>query len=106
MKTDEANSPHPSGELLKKLAALKAHVAEIPLSPSESIRLALDVEAKLSAFHMDQMHIFSDESTNSLFKSMMNNDNGHIEALKTAMAKLLQPPDGGCAELPGSAENT
>jgi rubrerythrin len=88
-KTDATNSPHPSDELLKKLAALRTRVAEIPLSPSESIRLAIDLEEKLSEFHMDQMHIFIDESTNTLFKSMMDNDNDHIEELKKAFANLL-----------------
>ena len=89
MKTDATNSPHPSDELVKKLAALKARVAEMTLSPNESIRLAIDLEEKLSAFHMSQMRIFSDESTNTLFKSMTKNDSDHVEALKKAFAKLL-----------------
>ena len=86
VKTDATNSSHSSGEIVKKLAALKARVSETPLSPSESIRLAIDLEERLSAFHMDQMHIFSDESTNRLFKTMMNNDNEHVEVLKKAFA--------------------
>jgi rubrerythrin len=47
------------------------------------------MEEKLAAFHMSQMHIFSDESTNKLFTSMMNNDNDHLEALKKAFDNLL-----------------
>lgn len=89
VKTDATNSSHSSGELVKKLATLKARVTEIPLSPSESIRLAIDLEERLSTFHMDQMHIFSDESTNRLFKAMMKSDNEHVVALKKAFAKLL-----------------
>jgi rubrerythrin len=86
VKTDAANTHQPSNELVKRLRALKERVAEIPLSPGESIRLAIDLEEKLSAFHMCQMHIFTDESTNRLFKSMMNNDEEHVEALKKAFA--------------------
>jgi rubrerythrin len=89
MKTDTTDSAQPSNELVKKLVALKVRVAEIPLSPSESLRLAIDMEEKLAAFHMSQMHIFSDESTNNLFKSMMNNDNDHLKALKKAFDLLL-----------------
>jgi rubrerythrin len=89
MKTDTADSAQPSIELVKKLVELKARVAEIPLSPSESLRLAINLEEKLAAFHMSQMHIFSDESTNKLFKSMMNNDNDHLESLKKAFDNLL-----------------
>jgi rubrerythrin len=93
MKTDAATA-QPSDELVKKLAALKARLEVTPLSPGEAIRMAIDLEEKLSAFHMDQMHIFSDKFTNSLFTSMMNNDNGHIEALKKAYESCCNPqPD-------------
>lgn len=89
MKTDTTVSSQPSDELVKKLALLKARVEETPLSPTESFRLAIDLEQKLSEFHMDQMNIFPDESTNLLFKSMMNNDRDHLEALKKVFAKLV-----------------
>jgi rubrerythrin len=89
MKTDTAHAPVPSDELVKKLIGLKTSVARIPLSPSESLRLAIHLEEKLSAFHMSQMQIFSDESTNTLFRSMMKNDNDHIETLKKAFDRLL-----------------
>lgn len=88
VKTDATKLSQPSIELVKKLTALKGQLAETPLSPYESLRLAIDLEEKLSAFHMDQMNIFPDESTNRLFKSMMDNDEEHIEALKTAFARL------------------
>jgi len=92
MKTDAAESDQPSNELVGKLTALKARVAARKLSPAESLRLAIELEEKLSAFHMDQLHIFSDAATNTLFTSMMNNDNNHVEALKQAYAQLAQPP--------------
>jgi rubrerythrin len=87
-RTDPTNVPHPSDDLVRKLQAFRLHIAEEPLSPGESIRLAIELEEKLSAFHMNQMHIFSDESTNRLFNSMMNYDNQHVEALKSAFANL------------------
>jgi rubrerythrin len=89
MKTDLTNVPHPSDELLKKLSDIKLRVAEIPLSTSESISLAINLEEKLFALHLNQIHIFSDESTNTLFISMMKNDKDHIEALQRAFANLL-----------------
>jgi hypothetical protein len=33
--------------------------------------------------------MLSDESTNRFFKSTMNNDNDHVDALKKAFEKLL-----------------
>jgi rubrerythrin len=89
LKTIEVSQPHPSQELVRKLSSLKARVAEINLSPTESIRLAIGIEEQLSAFHLDQMRIFSDESVNQLFRSMMNNDRGHIEDLKKAFEIVL-----------------
>jgi rubrerythrin len=87
-RTDTADTPQPSDDLVKKLRAFKERITEVPLSPRESIRLAIELEEKLSAFHMDQMHIFTEESTNRLFNSMMNNDNEHVEAMKKAFANL------------------
>jgi len=87
-RTDAADLPHPSDELVQKLATLRDRLAATPLSPAESLRLAIDLEEKLSAFHMDQMHLFFDEPTNRLFKSMMNNDDDHVGTLKKACANL------------------
>jgi len=88
MGTETGNSPNPSDELVKRLVALKMRVAESPLSPGDSLRLAIDLEEKLAEFHMGQMQIFSDESANTLFRSMMNNDKDHLTALKKAFAEL------------------
>jgi hypothetical protein len=88
MKTDTGNSPDPSDELVKRLAALKVRVADTPLSPGDSLRLAIDLEERLTEFHMGQMKIFSDESVNTLFTSMMNSDKEHLNSLKKAFATL------------------
>jgi rubrerythrin len=84
LRTIHISQPHPSRDFVKTLSDLKVRVAETSLSPSESIRLALGIEERLAAFHLDQMRVFSEEPLNQLFRSMMDNDKGHIEDLKRA----------------------
>lgn len=88
MKTSAAVPDQPSDELVRELEKIRAAVAGTPLSPVESFRLAIGLEERLSAFHMDRMHIFPDESLHMLFKSMMHNDRDHVAALEKAFANL------------------
>ena len=89
MATSTARAPQPSDELLQHLETVRARVADTMLAPGEAIRLAIGLEEQLSSFHMDKMHLFSDESTNSLFKAMMKHDNEHVDALKKAFDSLV-----------------
>jgi rubrerythrin len=71
--------------IINELVHLKERIVAKPLSPVESIRLAIDIEEKLAEYHLDNIPLFSDESLNSLFKSMMNNDQWHVENLRNAL---------------------
>jgi rubrerythrin len=88
VKTESEGSHHPSDELVRNLTVLKSRLTETSLSPRESFRLAIDMEEKLAAFHMNQICIFPDDATNRLFSSMMNNDYEHIDMLKKMYALL------------------
>jgi transcription elongation factor GreA-like protein len=89
MATSAARAPHPSDELLQHVEAVRARVADTMIAPGEAIRLAIGLEEQLSCFHMDQMQLFNDESTNSLFKAMMKHDNEHVGTLKKAFGSLV-----------------
>ena len=57
-------------------------------SQADTLRLAIQLEEKLAAFHLEFIAHFSDEECGKMFKSMMNSDKYHIKRLTAAYQKL------------------
>lgn len=70
--------------IINALNTLINKVNSEPPSHKESFRLAIAVEEKLAEVHLNCSCVFTDESMNRLFKSMMMCDNGHLDKLKQA----------------------
>lgn len=80
--------------IISSLIKLKAQIISVPMSQLDSLKLAINIEEKLLEFHLGCIPLFSDESLNKLFKSMMNYDNGHIDDLKKALTDLCADDHG------------
>jgi len=74
--------------IIDELTKIILRVKDKHLTPVESVRLAINIEKKLSEFHLDNIPLFSDKSLNELFKSMMKSDRGHVEELQIVLADL------------------
>jgi rubrerythrin len=90
--TSKVDLPEISEKELERIIGELNHVLERiaskPLSPRESITLAINIEEKLSKFHLSNIRLFSEESMNRLFESMMKNDKGHVDDLKEVLQTL------------------
>lgn len=64
-----------------------------PPSVVEALRLALDLEARLNAFHLDEVAVFVDPSMKTLFRAMQSSDRLHVESIREALRK--RAPDEG-----------
>jgi rubrerythrin len=76
------------------LAHMKQLVADtrrkIPSVP-EALQTAIELEKKLSAFHLAQAATFPSGAQRSLFEAMMRADDGHLARLEEAYAPYAKP---------------
>lgn len=64
-----------------------------PPSILEALRLALQVETRLGAFHLDEVAVFAEPSMKSLFRAMQSADRMHVQSIRSAL--LARDPDAG-----------
>lgn len=73
-----------------KIAKLRSMVREAstrPPSVVDALRQAIALEVELGAFHADSAVVFADASTHKLMRALQAADQGHIGALKEALAR-------------------
>jgi len=54
----------------------------------EALKIAINMEEKYAALHMQHISIFKDASLKNLFKAMMAADQEHVKTLKKALKEL------------------
>lgn len=77
---------------LESLTNLIARVRQSPPEWREALKLAIAMEEKLARFHSDTAITFDDDSLNQLFKSMMANDEQHVQALREYLDQWQYQP--------------
>jgi len=71
---------------------LVADVRKKTPSIPEALRMAIDLEKKLAAFHVSQAAVFGSGAQKALFEAMMRANDGHVTALEVAL--LAHTPPG------------
>jgi len=74
--------------ILNKLISLYEEVRRNRPGIADALRLAIEVEEKLSEYHLSTMALFQEESHRKLFEAMMKNDHDHVDALKKAYQEV------------------
>lgn len=69
---------------LKFARSVLERVKNSPPDLHSALLIAIDLEEKLSGFHMDCLAGFTNESFRKMFKAMMEADEGHVQALRDA----------------------
>lgn len=65
------------------------------------LRFAIELEEKLSAFHMENAVIFENDQAESLFHAMMASDRDHVAALQRFLERIdSKAPAGGMTGRP------
>ncbi len=86
--------------LLKTVQDLDAKIRQAPPSAVTALQVALELERRLTDYHMDSIGVFQSPQLQEMFKAMMAADKNHQGALGEALAKLS--PESG--PRPGSKE--
>lgn len=68
--------------LLRKLLGAVVEIETSRPDIAAALEFAIDMEIKLSKFHMDGAIIFTDDSHRSMFWAMMAADDAHVQTLK------------------------
>ena len=76
------------GNALKFIQSVLEGVRRSPPNLHDAFLIAIELEEKLSDFHMDCVATFTEESYRKLFAAMMNADRGHLQALQEASRQL------------------
>ncbi len=74
--------------ILKKIAVANEAVQRATPTLKDAYRYAINLEYAMAEYHMYSIACFEDENTSRMFKSMMNNDQGHISMLENALEEL------------------
>jgi rubrerythrin len=69
-------------EMKRLVATVRRQVPTVP----EALKLAIELEQKLDAFHLAQAAAFASGSQRSLFEAMMRSDDHHVAQLEAAYA--------------------
>jgi rubrerythrin len=76
-------------EMLDFVRVLSAEVRTSPPDKVEALRIAIDLEEKLTGFHMTTVSDFTDSNLKKLFTAMMKTDDHHVEKLHVMHRRLL-----------------
>lgn len=60
-------------------------------TPAEALAFAIQLEEKLSEYHMSALVDFADNSLEKLFAAMAKYDKGHLEMLQKALIEISNP---------------
>lgn len=75
------------------LQQVRDAIAKVETSPPDiesALKFAVDMEMKLSEFHMKSAVVFVNDYYRTMFKSMMSNDREHVQALKDSLAEYTK----------------
>ncbi|MDR3581622.1 MAG: rubrerythrin [Oryzomonas sp.] len=86
VNTDADKASH----ILGRIKSINVSVKNSPLSLHDALKLAIDIEERLSEFHASELVEFSDEKICELFASMKECDREHTEMLKREYAELVK----------------
>lgn len=70
------------GQAISMVTRIIDKVRLTPPGWKDALRLAIDMEEKLSQLHVDTAVAYTDETINKLFRSMMTNDEQHVQSLR------------------------
>ncbi len=79
--------------MLKTVQDLDAKVRQTPPSAVAALRVALELERRLTDYHMNSVGVFQNPQFQEMFKAMMAADKNHAEALGDTLTRLS--PESG-----------
>jgi len=79
-------------QALDTIIGLLERVRNNPPTWYNALKLAIELEERMSRFHTNSALVFDDDTFNSLYQAMMKHDQDHIEALSRY---LEMPTDKG-----------
>lgn len=79
-----------AAHILGRLKSINESVRNSPPSLHDALRLAIDMEERLSEFHASELIEYSDEKLCELFVIMKECDREHTELLKSEYGKLVK----------------
>ena len=68
-------------QALDMITGVRERVRKNPPTWHNALKLAIELEERMSRFHTNSALIFDDETFNSLYQAMMQHDEDHIRAL-------------------------
>ncbi|MCM2360048.1 MAG: hypothetical protein NDI77_17990 [Geobacteraceae bacterium] len=80
-----------AAETLEFVRLLLDSAKKSPPLPEEALRIAVELEGKLSNFHMDCQVHFTEESFVEMFRAMMAADDEHTRAIRQAWEDFSRP---------------
>jgi rubrerythrin len=86
VNTDADKAAH----ILGRVKAINVSIRNSRPSLHDALKLAIDIEERLSEFHASELVEFSDEKICELFASMKQCDSEHTELLKREYEKLVR----------------
>jgi len=73
---------------LNMVESLQERLQEKPPTFAGALKFAVELEEKLSAFHLENAVIFDNDQAESLFRAMMANDRDHVAALQSFLERI------------------
>ncbi len=68
-------------QVFDMVTGIQERVRKNPPTWHNALKLAIELEERMSRFHTDTALIFDDDTFNSLYQAMMKHDEDHIRAL-------------------------
>lgn len=76
-------------QVLEMLKGIYKDILVYLPSKIDALRSAIEIEEKLSTFHLDALAIFQDEGTKKMFRAMMMADQYHLQKIEEMYQKRL-----------------
>jgi rubrerythrin len=75
-------------QALDMITGVQERVRKNPPTWYNALKLAIELEERMSRFHTDSALVFDDDTFNSLYQAMMKHDKDHVRAL----SRYLETP--------------
>lgn len=74
--------------LLAAVSDLLDRLRRNPPNAVQALELAIQMEERMTGFHMDSAVAFKNKASGSLYRAMMASDRDHVQTLRTGLAAL------------------
>jgi rubrerythrin len=83
--------PAAVGHAITMVTMITDKIRQTPPGWRDALKLAIDLEEKLSRLHVDTAVAYNDDTINKLFRSMMTNDEQHVQSLRRYLESSETP---------------